>query len=171
MTTYLNGGKTLDRWQAVADQDALITLHDLEEYEEGFLFERLDGDLAMDAEDARSAGDSAVSALTLKDEAEAAEIPLLRGSALDWGFRQIANSVKVPVQVLEASASSGVANVITLWSGSHVKVGAHVIFDILIGYPEDNSSAPVASRRGDLDRTRRRNRLYGADWPENHWRS
>ena len=141
VTTYLTGGKTLDRWQAIADQDALITLRDLEEYEEGFLFERADGDMAMDAKNARSTGDSAVSALTLKDEvATAADIPLLEGSALDWGYRYIANTVRVPVKVLEPAVT-----IITLWSGSHVKVGAHVIFDILIGYPEDNQ-APLSHR-------------------------
>ena len=141
VTTYLNGNKVLDRWQAIADQDALITLHDLEEYEETFLYERADGDLAMDAKNARSTGDSAVSALTLKDEIEAAaDIPLLEGSALDWGHRYIANTVRVPVKVLEAEAQ-----IITLWSGSHVKVGAHVVFDILVGYPEDNQ-APLSHR-------------------------
>ena len=108
--------------------------------EEGFLYERADGELAMDAKDARSTGDSAVSAITLKDEIEVAtDIPLLRGSALDWGYRYIANTVSVPVKVLEAEAQ-----IITLWSGSHVKVGAHVIFDIFIGYPEDNS--PLSHR-------------------------
>ena len=67
-STYLTGGKTLDRWQGIKGQDGLITLHDLEETEEGFLFERLDGLLAMDAEDKRLTGDSAISALRLKDK-------------------------------------------------------------------------------------------------------
>ena len=140
-TTHLDGGKTLDRWEGITDQDGLTTLHDLEETEEGFLFERLDGLLAMDAENARSVGDSAVSALTLKDEVTAAtDIPLLAGSALDWGFRYIANTVRVPVKVLEAEAQ-----IITLWSSAHIKVGAHVLYDILVGYPEDNQ-APLSHR-------------------------
>ena len=105
--THLGGDKTLGRWQGIRDQDGLSTLHDLEETEEGFLLERLDGLLAMDAGGARSTGDSAVSALTLKGKVTAAtDVPLLEGSALDWGFRQIANAVNVPVQVLDPAAGA-----------------------------------------------------------------
>ena len=52
-TSHLGGGKSLDRWPGVKDQDALLVLHDLEETEEGYLYERADGELALEAEDAR----------------------------------------------------------------------------------------------------------------------
>ena len=134
----LAGSKVLDRWTGVSDQDALGVLQDLEETEEGFLNERADGALALEAENARSTGASMMAALTLTDEVVAAtDIPILEGSALDWGYRQIANVVRVPVTPLVAGA-----NVITLWFGSHIAVGAHVIYDLLIGYPEEDYLAP-----------------------------
>ena len=136
-TTYLTGGKTLDRWKGVTDQDALGVLHDLEETEEGFLFERLDGELALEGENARSTGDSAISALTLKDQIESdTDVPILRGSGLDWGYRQIANVVLVPVETLEEQVES------VLWRTPYdfeIKAGATDAF--LISYPNANSSA------------------------------
>ena len=135
-TTYLAGGKTLDRWPGVADQDALAALHDLEEYEQGFLHERGDGELALEAETAREAGGSAVSALTLTDVVTAAtDIPILQGSALDWGFRQIANVVRVSVIPLASAA-----NVIVLWSTSAIRINAGVALEFHVSYPEDNTS-------------------------------
>ena len=98
-TTHLGGGKTLDRWAGVDDAEGLGVLEDLEETEEGFLYERADGELELEPEDFRRTGDSAVSAMTLKDELESqSDVPILRGSRLDWGFRQIANLVRVPVE-------------------------------------------------------------------------
>ena len=139
-TSHLAGDKTLDLWPGVSDQDALGTLHDLEEYEEGFLKERADGDLALEAETARAKDALAVSALTLTDEiVEATDIPLLRGSALDWGFRQIANVVNVPVTPLAPFAT-----VITLWSISTIMVDPGVTLNFHISYPEDNS--PLSHR-------------------------
>ena len=136
-TTYLTGGKTLDRWAGVTDQDALTVLQDLEETEEGFLFERLDGELALEGENARSTGDSAISALTLKDQIESdTDVPILRGSGLDWGYRQIANVVLVPVETLEEQVES------VLWRTPYdvdIKAGATDTF--LISYPNANSSA------------------------------
>ena len=130
-TTYLTGGKTLNRWKGVTDQDALLVLQDLEEHEEGFLFERLDGELGLEAENARSTGDSATSALTLKDEIESAtDVPILRGSGLDWGYRQIANVVLVPVETLEEAAEG------ILWRVPHdFEIGAGMTISILITIP------------------------------------
>ena len=104
-TTHLTGGKTLDRWKGITDQDALRVLQALEETEEGFLFERLDGEVALEAEDARSTGASMISALTLKDQVESlTDVPILRGSGLELGYRQIANVVLVPVETLTEGA-------------------------------------------------------------------
>ena len=139
VTTYLTGGKILDRWKGVNDQDALGVLHDLEETEEGFLFERAGGDLELEAEDARSSGTSAVSALTLKDEVEAAtDVLLLRGSGLDWGFRQIANKVLVGVETLEVGGEQ------TLWTSSQALTldGTSSVF--VIEYP--NAESPSNHR-------------------------
>ena len=139
VTTHLTGGKTLDRWKGVKDQDALTVLQDLEEHEEGFLFERLDGELELDAENARATGDSATSALTLKDQLESdTDVPVLRGTALDWGFRYIANVVRVPVESLAAGTA------INLWTSSNLEINAGVSFTIRISYPEDTS--PLAHR-------------------------
>ena len=139
ITTHLTGGKLLDRWKGAEDQDALTVLQDLEETEEGFLFERLDGELALDAEDARSTGDSAISALTLRDQNEAAtDVPLLRGSGLDWGYRQIANVVIVPVETLEEEAEA------IVWRVPHdLDLTAGTTRSILISYPTANSPANV----------------------------
>ena len=135
-TTHLDGDKTLDRWPGVANQDALGALHDLEEYERGFLKERADGEVELEPGDARLTGDSAVSALTLTDQIRAAtDVPILKGSALDWGFRQIANVVNVSVTPLAPSA-----NVITLWSSSAIRINAGVALDFRIGYPADRGS-------------------------------
>ena len=135
-TTHLDGDKTLNRWPGVANQDALGALHDLEEYERGFLKERADGELELEPGDARLTGDSAVSALTLTDQIRAAtDVPILKGSALDWGFRQIANVVNVSVTPLAPSA-----NVITLWSSSAIRINAGVALDFRIGYPADRGS-------------------------------
>ena len=139
-TSHLAGGKTLDLWPGVSSQDALGALHDLEEYEEGFLKERADGELALEAESARARDALAVSALTLTDQiVSATDIPILRGSALDWGFRQIANVVNVPVTSLAPSAT-----VITLWRISVIKVDPGVTLNFHISYPEDNS--PLSHR-------------------------
>ena len=134
-TTYLTGGKTLDRWKGVTNQDALTVLQDLEEHEEGFLFERLDGELALEAENARSTGASATSALTLRDEIESAtDVPILRGSGLDWGYRQIANVVIVPVETLEEEAEA------ILWRVPHdIDITAGEIRPFLLAYPNANS--------------------------------
>ena len=141
ITTHLGGDKTLDRWVGVDDQEALTVLEDLEETEEGFLYERADGDLELEPEDFRRTGDSAISAMTIKDETEANDdVPLLRGSALDWGFRQIANSVRVPVETLSESAE------MTLWtSAQELVVPANNLRIIIINYP--NADAP-ANHRG-----------------------
>ena len=142
-TAFLNGAKTLGLWPGAVDQDALSVLHELEDYEEGFLNERADGELALEAENNRATGDSAVSAMALTDQISAAtDIPLLKGSALDWGFRQIANVVNVPVTPLAPLA--GTANVIVLWSTSAIKINAGVTLRFRIGYPEDNS--PLSHR-------------------------
>ena len=133
-TTDLGGGKTLDRWPGVADQDALLTLHDLEETEEGLLFEQADGEVKLEADQARDTGDSAVSALELTDTLSAAsDIPLLKGSQQDWGFRQISNTCHVPVRVLSESGT------INLWTGSDIDVAAGATLDFLLSYPEDTS--------------------------------
>ena len=133
----LAGQKILDRWTGVADQDALGVLQDLEETEEGFLSEGGDGELVLEAEDARSTGDSAVSALTLTDQIVAAtDIPILRGSGLDWGYRQIANVVFVPVETLEEAAEA------ILWRVPHdIDMGAGTTVNILIRYPHAYSPA------------------------------
>ena len=136
-TTHLAGDKTLDRWPGVSDQDALGVLHDLEEYEEGFLKEQADGELVLETETARLTGDSAVSALTLTDQILVAlDVPILKGSALDWGFRQIANVVNVPVTPL----ATGAAGVITLWHSSAIRINAGIVLDFRIGYPADRGS-------------------------------
>ena len=136
----IGGGKPLDRWVPEPEQDALGVLQDLEEYEEGFLYERADGELVLEAETARAKGASAVSALTLTDEiVTATDIPILKGSALDWGFRQIANIVNVPVTPLASSPT-----VITLWSLSTIKVNPSATLNFHISYPEDNS--PLSHR-------------------------
>ena len=140
-TTYLTGGKSLDRWKGVDDQDALSVLHDLEETEEGFLFERQDGRLALEHESARSAGASAVSALTLTDQIEAAtDIPLLEGSALDWGFRYVANAVYVPVTEL---AETGEITMITGAPNPVIPAGG--TRELLFSYPapSDIGSRPT----------------------------
>ena len=134
-TSYLTGGKSLDRWKGVTDQDALTVLHDLEETEEGFLSERADGELQLEAENARSTGVSATSALTLKGDVEAVgDIPILRGSGLDWGYRQIANVVYVPVETLEDQAEA------ILWRvPNDIDVGAGRTVTVIIAYPNANS--------------------------------
>ena len=139
-TTHLDGDKTLSRWPGVKDQDALLVLHDLEETEEGFLYERGDGLVAMEAEDARSTGNSAVSAMTLTDTITAvSDIPLLRGTAQDWGFRQIANVVRVPVETLTESG------VITLWtSAQDIVLPAGGSTELLLEYP--NAGSPTTHR-------------------------
>ena len=135
-TTRLGGDKTLDRWPGVASQDALGALHDLEEYERGFLNEAADGEVGLEAGDARSTGSLAVSALTLTDEIQAAtDVPILKGSALDWGFRQIANVVNVPITPLISSA-----NVIALWTISSIRIDPGVTLTFHISYPDDNTS-------------------------------
>ena len=97
----IGGGKPLDRWAGVSDRDALGVLQDLEETEEGFFYERADGTLALDGEDARLRGAGATSALTISDQiVSTSEVPILRGSALDWGYRQISNVVHVQVEPL-----------------------------------------------------------------------
>ena len=140
-TTYLTGGKSLDRWKGVDDQDALSVLHDLEETEEGFLLERQDGELALQQELARSAGASAVSALTLTDQIEAAtDIPLLEGSALDWGFRYVANAVYVPVTELSETGE------ITMITGApNPVIPAGGTRELLFSYPapSDIGSRPT----------------------------
>ena len=121
----------------MADREALGVLEDLEETEEGFLYERADGELELEPEDFRRTGHSAVSAMTLKDEpAGDSDIPLLRGSRLDWGFRQISNLVRVQVETLSES------NEITLWtSAQEVVVPAGGLRILIINYPTDNSPA------------------------------
>ena len=110
-------------------------LHDLEETEEGYLYERADGELALEAEDARSTGTSTVSALTLKDkQVSASDIPLMRGSSQDWGFRQIANVVRVPVETFTESSE------IVLWiSPQNIVLDAGRGTTILIEYPHEGS--------------------------------
>ena len=125
-------------------------LHDLEETEEGFLFERLDGELALEGENARSTGDSAISALTLKDQIESdTDVPILRGSGLDWGYRQIANVVYVAVESLTetgeitlidrqpASPQAGMVPVAI--PGIPVDAGARR--SLIFTYPTDSSPA------------------------------
>ena len=144
-TTYLTGGKTLDRWKGVKDQDALTVLNDLEEHEEGFLFERLDGELALDSENLRSTGDSAISALTLRDQAESAtDVPVLRGSGLDWGYRYIANVVRVPVESLTAGTP------INLWTSNNLEINAGVSFTVPHILPRGQLSTG-SSRSGLMD--------------------
>ena len=143
-TTYLTGGKSLDRWKGVDDQDALSVLHDLEETEEGFLLERQDGELALQQELARSAGASAVSALTLTDQIEAAtDIPLLEGSALDWGFRYVANAVYVPVTELSETGE------ITMITGApNPVIPAGGTRELLFSYPAPSDIASRPTHQG-----------------------
>ena len=133
-TTHVGGDKVLSHWAGVSDQYAFISLRDLEETEEGFLFERLDGELALEAENARSTGASAISALTLTDQIQAAtDVPLLRGSHLDLGFRYIANAINVLVATLEESAE------ITLVSSPVVVVPAGATQTVVYSYPSHSS--------------------------------
>ena len=143
-TTYLTGGKVLDRWKGVDDQDALSVLQDLEEYEEGFLLERQDGELALEAENARSTGASAVSALTLTDQIEAAtDVPLLEGSALDWGFRYVANAVYVPVTELSETGE------ITMITGApNPVIPAGGTRELLFSYPAPYATGSRATHQG-----------------------
>ena len=143
-TTYLTGGKVLDRWKGVNDQDALSVLQDLEEYEEGFLLEREDGEMALEAENARSTGASAVSALTLTDQIEAAtDVPLLEGSALDWGFRYVANAVYVPVTELSETGE------ITMITGApNPVIPAGGTRELLFSYPAPYATGSSATHQG-----------------------
>ena len=143
-TTYLTGGKVLDRWKGVDAQDALSVLQDLEEYEEGFLLERQDGELALEAENARSTGASAVSALTLTDQIETAtDIPLLEGSALDWGFRYVANAVYVPVTELSETGE------ITMITGApNPVIPAGGTRELLFSYPAPYATGSRATHQG-----------------------
>ena len=143
-TTYLTGGKVLDRWKGVDDQDALSVLHDLEETEEGFLLERLDGELALQDENARSTGASATSALTLKSLVAApTDIPLLEGSALDWGFRYITNAVYVPVTELSETGE------ITLITGApNVVIPAGGTRELIFNYPAPSNIADRPTHQG-----------------------
>ena len=142
----LPGTRLLDRWQGIKDQDGLSTLHDLEETEEGFLFERLDGLLAMDAEDARSTGNSAVSALTLKDEVISSDRhpPIWRappglGLSADREYRERS------VQVLDPGPI-----VITLWSGDTLQ-WARTRPSKLASATRRTTTPRVSSRSGELD--------------------
>ena len=133
-TSYVGGGKVLNQWPGVLDQVALNSLQELEETEESFLFERLDGELALDAENARSTGANAMSALTLTDQIQAAtDVPLLRGSYLDLGFKEIANVIKVPVATLAESGE------ITLVSSPDVAIPAGSTRSVIYSYPSDSS--------------------------------
>ena len=137
--SYVGGDKVLNQWPGVLDQVALKTLQELEETEESFLFERLDGELALDAENARSIGANALSALTLTDQIQAlTDVPLLRGSYLDLGFKQIANVINVPVATLEESGE------ITLVSSPDVVLPAGSTRSIIYSYP--SSSSPSSHR-------------------------
>ena len=138
-TSYVGGDKVLNQWPGVLDQVALNSLQELEETEESFLFERLDGELALDAENARSTGASAMSALTLTDQIQAAtDVPLLRGSYLDLGFKQIANVINVPVATLAESGE------ITLVSSPDVALPAGSTRSIIYSYP--SASSPSSHR-------------------------
>ena len=133
-TTHVAGDKLLSHWAGVSDQYAFISLRDLEETEEGFLFERLDGELALEAENARSIGASAISALTLTDQIQAAtDVPLLRGSHLDVGFRYIANAINVPVATLTESGE------ITLVSSPAVAIPAGSTRTVVYSYPSHSN--------------------------------
>ena len=133
-TSYVGGDKVLNQWPGVLDQGALNSLQELEETEESFLFERLDGELALDAEDARSTGANALSALTLTDQIQAlTDVPLLRGSYLDLGFKQIANVVNVPVATLAESGE------IILVSSPDVALPAGSTRSIIYSYPSASS--------------------------------
>ena len=135
-TTHVAGDKVLSHWAGVSDQYAFISLRDLEETEEGFLFERLDGELALEAEDARSTGASAISALTLTDQIQAAtDVPLLRGSHVDVGFRYIVNVINVLVATLEESGE------ITLVSSPAVVIPAGTSQTVVYSYPSHSSPA------------------------------
>ena len=138
-TSYVGGDKVLNQWPGVLDQVALKTLQELEETEESFLFERLDGELALDAENARSIGANALSALTLTDQIQTlTDVPLLRGSYLDLGFKQIANVINVPVATLAESGE------ITLVSSPDVVLPAGSTRSIIYSYP--SASSPSSHR-------------------------
>ena len=133
-TSYVGGDKILNQWPGVLDQVALNSLQELEETEESFLFERLDGELALDAENARSTGANAMSALTLTDQTQVAtDVPLLRGSYFDLGFKQIANVINVPVATLAESGE------ITLVSSPDVVIPAGSTRRVIYSYPSDSS--------------------------------
>ena len=136
-TTHLTGGKTLDRWKGVKDQDALSVFRELEETEEGFLFERLDGEVALEAENARSTGASMISALTLKDQIESpTDVAILRGSGLELGYRQIANVVIVPVETLTEGAEQ-----VLYTSAQDIYLAAGTGTTILFEYPTASSNS------------------------------
>ena len=139
-TTHLGGNKTLDRWQGTTGEEALLALQDIQETEEGFLYERGDGELVLEAENARATGAPAISALALSDTLNVAtDIPLIKGSYRDWGFKEIANLVKVSVINLEESAT------ITLWTAPQaITVPANGTAIISIIYP--SSGAPSTHR-------------------------
>ena len=138
-TSYVGGDKVLNQWPGVLDQAALNSLQELEETEESFLFERLDGELALDAENARSTGTNAMSALTLTDQSQVAtDVPLLRGSYLDLGFKQIANVINVPVATLAESGE------ITLVSSPDVAIPAGSTRSIIYSHP--SASSPSSHR-------------------------
>ena len=88
----------------------------------------------MEAENARSTGASAISALTLTDQSQAAtDVPLLRGSHLDAGFRYIANTINVLVATLEESAE------IVLVSSPAVVMPAGTTQTVVYSYPSHSS--------------------------------
>ena len=137
--SYVGGDKVLNQWPGILDQVALNSLQELEETEESFLFERLDGELALETENARSTGASAMSALTLTDQIQVAtDVPLLRGSYLDSGFKQIANVINVPVATLAESGE------ITLVSSPDVVIPAGSTRSIIYSYP--SASSPSSHR-------------------------
>ena len=92
--THLRGGKSMPRWW-VKDRDALGALRDIEETEEGFLFERGDGLLEMQSEDERSTGSFAVSAVTL---AEAGGTITVIEAEQNIDIKALANTIRVPVR-------------------------------------------------------------------------
>ena len=139
-TTHIEGGKSLDMWKGAQEEDALLILHDLEETEEGYLYERADAELALEDENARSTGVNAVSAAVFSDNLSGEnDIALLKGSYRDWGFKQIANVVRVPVETLVVSAT------IVLWTlPQDVVLAAGQTVSIIIQYP--TASSPSSHR-------------------------
>ena len=91
--SYISGNRTLARWWS--DGPRLPALRDLEQTEGGFLWERKDGFVALDASDRRQGASSRVSQATFADGQPASgEIPaVINGIIPDHPYEDLANII------------------------------------------------------------------------------